>query len=73
MDCGGCVGECPHDAIDLDFGKITFLPNCVECNLCVEVCPVDAIEPRTGTPGNPRKLPRTARWFGLREAEEGAG
>jgi len=42
MDCGGCVGICPHEALDLFQGAITVLPTCTECDLCVRLCPVDA-------------------------------
>jgi len=58
MDCGGCVGICPHDALDLRQGVITVRASCTECNLCVQLCPVDALEP---VPGSPRKgYPRLA-------------
>lgn len=43
MDCGGCVGVCPHDAIDLRNAVIEFRDACTECDLCVRLCPVDAI------------------------------
>lgn len=48
MDCGGCVGVCPHDAIDLLEGTISFRDSCTECDLCVDVCPVAAIDPIEG-------------------------
>jgi ferredoxin len=42
--CGGCVGVCPVNAIELretvlhiDGGK------CVECGKCVKFCPVGAL------------------------------
>ena len=58
MDCGGCVGVCPHDALELLGGYITVLDTCTECNLCVQLCPVDALEP---APQSPVKgLPRLA-------------
>lgn len=44
MDCGGCVGICPHDAIDLRNGMITFRQSCTECDLCARICPVESIE-----------------------------
>ena len=43
MDCGGCLGICPHEALDIDAGRITVLPTCTECDLCVKLCPVDAL------------------------------
>lgn len=43
MDCGGCLGICPHEALDLDAGRISVLPTCTECDLCVKLCPVDAL------------------------------
>lgn len=43
MDCGGCVGVCPHDSIDLLGGFITIRDSCTECDLCVRLCPVDAL------------------------------
>lgn len=44
MDCGGCVGVCPHDALDLFLGKIEVRASCTECDLCVRLCPVSALE-----------------------------
>lgn len=44
--CGGCVGVCPVDALDLVFGELRLnTATCTECNLCVALCPVDAIDP----------------------------
>jgi ferredoxin len=43
MDCGGCVGICPFDALDLRGGHITVRPSCTECDLCVRLCPVAAL------------------------------
>lgn len=45
MDCGGCVGVCPHDSIDLFQGAITIRASCTECDLCVRLCPVEALLP----------------------------
>lgn len=45
MDCGGCVGVCPHDSIDLFRGFITIRASCTECDLCVKLCPVEALLP----------------------------
>ena len=42
MDCGGCVGVCPHEALDLFAGSITVRATCTECDLCVRLCPVEA-------------------------------
>ena len=44
MDCGGCVGICPHDSIDLFQGFIQIRASCTECDLCVRLCPVAALE-----------------------------
>ena len=44
MDCGGCVGICPHDSLDLFEGSITVRASCTECDLCVRLCPVDALQ-----------------------------
>ena len=43
MDCGGCVGVCPHDALDLFHGSISVRASCTECDLCVRLCPVEAL------------------------------
>lgn len=45
MDCGGCVGVCPHDSIDLFQGLIAIRASCTECDLCVRLCPVEALLP----------------------------
>lgn len=45
MDCGGCVGICPHDSIELFQGSIQIRANCTECDLCVRLCPVGALVP----------------------------
>ena len=43
--CGGCVGLCPKDAIEL---KETILEidnkKCSECGICRKFCPVGAID-----------------------------
>ncbi|MHB8605143.1 MAG: 4Fe-4S binding protein [Thermoplasmatota archaeon] len=44
MDCGGCVGICPVDALDLRDGRILVRASCIECDLCVRLCPVEAFE-----------------------------
>jgi ferredoxin len=42
--CGGCVGVCPADALEL---RDTILcvdeEKCTKCGTCVKFCPVDAI------------------------------
>ncbi|MFA5862930.1 MAG: 4Fe-4S binding protein [Candidatus Thermoplasmatota archaeon] len=43
MDCGGCVGICPHDSIDLFQGFIKIRDSCTQCDLCVKLCPVNAL------------------------------
>ena len=52
MDCGGCVGVCPHDALDLFQGRIEVRASCTECDLCVRLCPVGALE--SVAPASPR-------------------
>jgi len=42
MDCGGCVGVCPHDSLELFQGAITVRSSCTECDLCTRLCPVEA-------------------------------
>lgn len=49
MDCGGCVGVCPHDSIDLFQGFITIRASCTDCDLCVRLCPVEAFVSAPGT------------------------
>lgn len=43
LDCGGCLGICPHEALSLFEGRIRVLDTCTECDLCVRLCPVDAL------------------------------
>jgi ferredoxin len=42
--CGGCVGICPKDALELR-ETILFVNNdkCIECGICIKFCPVDAL------------------------------
>lgn len=42
--CGGCVGLCPKDALEL-VERILEVDNdkCVECGICVGFCPVGAL------------------------------
>ncbi|HHQ45582.1 MAG TPA: 4Fe-4S dicluster domain-containing protein [Candidatus Altiarchaeales archaeon] len=43
--CGGCVGICPQNALELDERVLKVDKNkCVECGLCVKFCPVGALE-----------------------------
>ncbi len=41
--CGGCVGVCPVDAIDLAETRLVIADSCIECGLCVPACPVGAL------------------------------
>lgn len=42
--CGGCVGVCPQNALEL---RETILQvdeeKCVKCGICVKFCPVGAL------------------------------
>jgi MinD superfamily P-loop ATPase len=42
--CGGCVGVCPRDALELR-ETILFIDQskCSGCGICMKFCPVDAI------------------------------
>ena len=42
--CGGCVGVCPAEALELN--EVTLEVNedrCTKCGICVKFCPVGAI------------------------------
>jgi len=42
--CGGCVGICPAQALELKETVLTvYEDKCVKCMLCVKFCPVGAI------------------------------
>ena len=42
--CGGCVGVCPRDALELQ-ETVLVVDNdkCVRCGVCIKFCPVDAL------------------------------
>jgi len=44
ISCAGCVGTCPHEALDM-FGLDLqlFLDKCTYCTICVRFCPVGAL------------------------------
>jgi ferredoxin len=42
--CGGCVGVCPFDALELEETVLTFNDKCTQCGLCAKFCPVGAIK-----------------------------
>lgn len=42
--CGGCVGVCPVNALELKETMLTVDEDvCTKCGLCVKFCPVGAI------------------------------
>ncbi len=42
-DCGDCIPACPHGALSLVAGQITFDPSaCDQCDLCLRACPINA-------------------------------
>jgi ferredoxin len=42
--CGGCVGVCPQQAIELKETVLSIDPKkCSECGLCFQFCPVGAL------------------------------
>ena len=44
LRCGGCVGVCPQEALELtEAGIINDDSKCVECGTCAKFCPVGAI------------------------------
>ncbi|ODS39017.1 ferredoxin [Candidatus Altiarchaeales archaeon WOR_SM1_SCG] len=42
--CGGCVGVCPQDALELKETLLVVDEKCNECGICAKFCPVGAIE-----------------------------
>jgi len=42
--CGGCVGVCPQNALELQETILIVGDECNECGICVKFCPVGAIE-----------------------------
>ena len=42
--CGGCVGVCPQNALELMETILNVNDNCNECGICVKFCPVGALE-----------------------------
>lgn len=44
--CGGCVGVCPVDCIELVEGRDIIVDNtkCIDCQICVRFCPVGALK-----------------------------
>ncbi|ODS43089.1 MAG: ferredoxin [Candidatus Altiarchaeales archaeon IMC4] len=42
--CGGCVGVCPQNAMDLRETEIRISENCTRCGVCVKFCPAGALE-----------------------------
>ncbi|MDX1611497.1 MAG: 4Fe-4S binding protein, partial [Candidatus Thermoplasmatota archaeon] len=50
-DCGGCVGVCPVDAVELFHGQVDITQACIECDLCVKACPTGALTSSSWPPG----------------------
>ncbi len=45
ISCAGCVGLCPHFALDMyQIDLQIFQEKCTYCNICVSVCPVGALK-----------------------------
>jgi len=45
MYCGGCVGVCPTNSLELMETALTVNEDtCTKCLICVRFCPVGAIE-----------------------------
>ena len=46
VSCGGCVGICPVDALNLEEGRDLNVDNekCINCAACVRFCPVGALK-----------------------------
>ncbi|MGC9311018.1 MAG: DUF362 domain-containing protein [Candidatus Aenigmatarchaeota archaeon] len=45
LRCGGCVGICPKDALELTEQGIVVDPKkCIECGICEKFCPVGALK-----------------------------
>lgn len=51
-DCGGCVGVCPVDAVELWRGDVDITEACIECDLCVKACPTGALTSDTWPPAD---------------------
>jgi len=44
MYCGGCVGVCPHQALELKEVLLSVdSDKCTGCGICAKFCPVGAI------------------------------
>lgn len=41
--CGGCVGVCPVDALELEETVLKIGEKCTGCGLCAKFCPVGAL------------------------------
>lgn len=41
--CGGCVGVCPVDALELEETVLSVSEKCTDCGLCAKFCPVGAL------------------------------
>ncbi len=44
MRCGGCVGVCPVNALELTEFGLKCDKNCTLCGICAKFCPVGAIK-----------------------------
>jgi|GEM_PF-2231730 len=46
--CGGCVGVCPVDALELEETVLKVSEKCTECGICAKFCPVGALKKPAG-------------------------
>ncbi|MDW7733697.1 MAG: glutamine synthetase beta-grasp domain-containing protein, partial [Methanolobus sp.] len=44
QQCGGCINECPYDALSGDGIPVLEALSCTDCGICAAVCPSGAIE-----------------------------
>lgn len=48
LECAGCVGVCPFDALDMfELNLHIDSKKCTCCGICVKACPSGALEIRT--------------------------
>ncbi|MFH1420472.1 MAG: 4Fe-4S binding protein [Candidatus Aenigmatarchaeota archaeon] len=44
IQCAGCVGVCPNDALQLKDKILCDEKKCTSCNICVNFCPAGALK-----------------------------